>query len=448
MADLPEPAPPVPGPASGAEPLYGEEFTRDPAAVYERLWRRHGAFAPVMLEPGVRGWLALTYDAVAAVCRNPSTWSHDARRWADWSQGRVPEDSELLPMMTYRANLLFADGNEHARLRRAVVDSLGRVDPQVLEAEIHRLAGQLVDDFAESGAADLVGQYARLLPLLVFNRLFGLADAEGFRLLEVLRRIVFGSDADRASEDLARYMSDLVTAKRRAPGEDITTWLMGHRAELGDEELVHQLMLIIAAGNAPTADLTANALRMVLTERGAGPSGIDQSVEEAVDRVLWRETPVQNYPFVYPRHDVPVGEHTTIPAGCPVGLGLAAANQSIVREYDDRLRSGGNRGYLSFGVGDHRCPAQDMARQIAVIGVQTALARLPGLRLAPDAGEPVRRTSVFARALTALPVVFQPQPRATPAPDRAPVPRTRAGHGEAPRRTSWWRSVGRWLSGH
>lgn len=451
MADTPES---VPSEHSSdrhgaAEPLHGPEYERDPAAVYERLWRRHGAFAPVLLEPGVPGWLALTYEAVASVCRNPAVWSHDSRRWADWAQGRVPEDSELLPMMRYRANLLFADGHEHTRLRRAVVDSLGRVDPHHLEAETHRLAGQLIDEFAERGSADLVGQYARLLPLLVFNRLFGLGDAEGFRLLDVLRRIVFGSDADRATEDLARYMSDLVTAKRRAPGEDITTWLTNHRAELTDDELLHQLMLIIAAGNAPTADLTAGALRMLLAER-AETGAARRGVEEIVDRVLWEEAPVQNFPFVYPRQDVRVGEHTVIPTGCPVGLGLAAANQSIVREYGERMQHTSNRGYLSFGVGDHRCPAQDMARQIAMIGVQTAFARLPGLRLAVADHELPHRTSVFARALTSLPVLFEPQPRqgATP-PDPRPLPAPRPeGDGDGGRRKGFWRSLGRWLAGH
>lgn len=436
--------------APGAEPLYGPEFEHDPAAVYERLWRRHGAFAPVMLEPGVPGWLALTYDAVASVCRNPSVWSHDSRRWADWAAGRVPEDSELLPMMTYRANLLFADGRAHARLRRAVMDGLGRVEPHWLESEIQRLAGRLIDVFVEKGEADLVGQYARLLPLLVFNRLFGLDDAAGFRLLDVLRRIVFGPDADRASEDLARYMSELVGAKRRTPGEDVTTWLIEHRAELADEELVHQLMLIIAAGNAPTADLISGTLYALLTERASGTAR--HGVEETVDRVLWTDSPVQNFPFVYPRQDVRVGDHT-IRQGCPVGLSLAAANQSIVREYGDRLSATANRGYLSFGVGDHRCPAQDMARQIAVIGVQTALSRLPALHLTDPGKEPPRRTSVFARALTSLPVTFDPQPRDSAPPPRtprspipptpAPAPPTPANH-----KTGFWHNIGRWLAGH
>lgn len=435
----------------GAEPLYGPEFEHDPAVVYERLWRRHGAFAPVLLEPGVPGYLALTYDAVASVCRNPETWSHDSRRWTDWSYGRVPEDSELLPMMTYRANMLFADGKDHARLRRAVVDSLGRIEPHWLEAEIHRLSGRLIDVFIENGEADLVGQYAKLLPLLVFNRMFGMDDAAGFRLLDVLRRIVFGPDADRASEDLARYMSELVGIKRRTPGQDVTTWLIEHRAALADEELVHQLMLIIAAGNAPTADLMSATLYSLLSEREAGTPR--RGVEETIDRVLWTESPVQNFPFVYPKQDVRVSDHT-IPQGCPVGLGLASANQSIVREYGDRLQATANRGYLSFGVGDHRCPAQDMARQIAVIGVQAILSRLPALRLAAPFTDPPRRTSIFARALTSLPVTFEPQPRENPAPPRTAIPPTPQqplppGHPpQEPARPGFWRSVGRWLAGH
>lgn len=431
------------GPAqASAAPLYGPEFERDPGAVYERLWQTHGAFAPVLLEPGVPAWLALTYDAVASVSRNPALWSHDARRWADWSAGRVPANSALLPVMTYRANLLFADGQEHVRLRRAVVDSLGRIEAQWLELEIHRLSGRLIDAFCERGEADLVGQYARLLPPLVFNRLFGLDADAGSRLLDVLRRIAAGPDADRAGTELARYFSDLVAAKRGAPGADVTTWLMEHRAELTDAELAHQLMLIMAAGNAPTADLISATLHSVLAEREAGTAR--RGVEETIDRVLWTRSPVQNFPFVYPKQDVRVGE-ATIRRGCPVGLGLAAANQSIVRAYGDRMSATANRGYLSFGVGDHRCPAQDMARQIAVLGVQAAFARLPGLHLTRPGQEPPRRTSVFARALAALPVTFEAQARRRAPVVADPAP---ADAEEGRSRTGVWRSIGGWLTGH
>ena len=387
-----------------AEPLFGDGFRRDPSAVYKRL-RSRGPIAPVWLEPGVPGWVIVDYNTLIEVSRDLGTWSHDSRLWTEWSKGRVPESSELLAMMGHRDNLLFSDGDQHARLRRAVSESLDRIDTRVLSGVTQKIASRLIDRFASDGRADLVSQYAVQLPSLLVNRMFGLSDQAGFRLLDVMTRIWDGKDAERANRDMERYLGDLVSKKLARPGDDVTTWLMRHHARLSGEELVQHLVLIVGAANTPTANLIANALLALLTDKQMKSDlvGARISAGEAVHRALWLDTPMQVYPFVYPRRDVPMGRYT-IPAGAAVAMGLAAANQSVPDSGASR-----NRAYVSFGVGAHRCPAQQIALEISAAAIETLMSRLGGLRLAVPGDALAWRPSVFVRGLELLPVNFIPE---------------------------------------
>lgn len=61
--------------------------------------------------------------------------------------------------MTWRPNVLFADGPKHARLRRAITDSLGRIDLGLLDNEVRCIAHLLSDKFISRGHAELVGEF-------------------------------------------------------------------------------------------------------------------------------------------------------------------------------------------------------------------------------------------------------------------------------------------------
>jgi cytochrome P450 len=397
---------PIHGPAV---PLFGDDFRRDPHAVLHAL----AVWAPVVrveLEPGVHAFLATDYQTILQICRDPETYSRDSRQWRDYARGRITHTSELLQMMTYRENVLFADGPRHARLRRAITDSLDRVDLGVLENDVRRIANQLIDMFVSRGHADLVREFTDMLPLLVCIRLFGLRNDNGFQLLDILARIWDGTGADRAGRRLHRLLGDLIAEKRQRPGADLTTSLLRHRAGLSDEELLEQLVLIIGASNTPTSALLGNTLQILLTDEQTGRDvgGHRITVEQAIHRALWLKAPFTAYPFVYPTEDVTFGD-VTVPAGSPIALGLAAANSSMAARFT-RPR-GDSRAHLAFGVGDspHGCPAKVQALRIATTAIETLLTRLSGLRLAVPADDLKFRPSVFAGAYSALPVEFTPQ---------------------------------------
>ncbi|WP_455361896.1 cytochrome P450 [Streptomyces sp. SYSU K21746] len=436
------------------EPLYGPGFAADPAAVYGRL-RAAGPTAPVELAPGVRATLVTGYDAALYVLRSTETFSKDPRRWRDLADGTIPPDTPVAPMMAYRPNALFTDGEEHRRLREAVTDSLGRVEPNALRGYVEQSADTLIDRFASDGKADLLGAYAQVLPLLVLNQLFGCPPDYGDRLVEGMSGIFDGVDAEKANDLLTRTLIDLATLKREKPGHDVTSWLMAHHAELTNEELVHTLVLLLGGGTEPGQNLIANSLRLLLSDdRFAGSlSGGSLPVEDALDEVLWTDPPMANYAVHFPVHDVTY-QGTLLRKGEPLVISLAAANTDPALTADQRT---GNRAHLAWSAGPHACPAQGPARLIAAVAVEKLLDRLPDVELAVPVEELTWRPGPFHRALAALPVRFPPaggsgpegpavpagSPERTPTPSAAPATSaTPAPKG--PQRVwsslrAWWR---------
>lgn len=467
---------PRPAGSAIAESLYGPEFAADPAGVYARL-REYGPAAPVELSPGAFATLVTGYEAALTVLRSPETFSKDARRWRALADGRVAPDNPVVPMMVYRPNCLYADGEEHRRLRRAVSDSLGRVDPNALRGYVERSADRLIDRFAPLGEADLLGAYGKVLPLLVFGQLFGCPGEIGDRLVAGMSAIFDGVDAEKANAELTRAGLDLVALKRARPGADVTSWMMAHPSQLTDEEMLHQLVVLMGAGTEPQQNLICNGLRLLLADdRFAGDlSGGSMPVEDALDEVLWTDPPMTNYAVHYPVRDVELGG-VRLPEGEPVVVSLAAANNDPALVSDQRS---GNRAHLAWSAGPHTCPAKNAGRLIAAVAIEKLLDRLPDVELAVPAGVLEWRPGPFHRALASLPVRFPPVPVApaahAPAPDRplsadqttpggsrwqpsrptAPTsstPQAVTSPGRPPAsasggRSRWWSSLARWWRG-
>ncbi|MET0135632.1 MAG: cytochrome P450 [Kibdelosporangium sp.] len=447
------------GPAhNGRTPLYGPEFAADPGATYRAL-RQYGPVAPVELAPGVPANLVVGYSAALEVLRNPNTFPRNPRQW----QAKMPPDCPVLPMMMYRPNCLFADGAVHARLRAVVTDSLARVDPNALRANVEETADRLIAQFGPNGRADLLAEYAALLPLMMFNHLYGCPPELGRRLVKGMRAIFDMVEPEKANAELTECMLELIALKRANPGPDMPSWMLAHQAQLTDEELLHQLVLLMGAGTEPEQNLIANGIRLLLSdERFAGDlGGGSLPVQEALDEVLWTDPPMANYSASYPVQDTDFAG-VRLPAAEPVVISFAGANNDPALATQQRS---GNRAHLAWSAGQHSCPAQQQARLMASVAIEKLLDGLPDMRLAVEVDELVWRPGPFHRALTALPVRFTPvtvpvQPDATPGDSRwnvHPVPSSstppvttstpsQPGSPNAERRR-WWSSLAKWSRG-
>ncbi|RKN07900.1 cytochrome P450 [Streptomyces radicis] len=386
-------------------PLYGPDYAADPYAVFDKL-REFGACAPVELAPGVVATLVIGYRAALEVLQDPGTYSKDPRVW----QHNLPPDSPVAPMMTWRQNLLFNDGEVHARYRRAINDSFALIEPFELRDLVHRLSDSLIRGFADRGEADLLAEYARTLPLLIFNALFGMSDEYSERVATAMAAFFDAESpeaANRAITDFDGYLRELVELKKKEPGQDLTSWLLEHPVELTDQEVIDEIMMTMSAGHEPTTNLIANALARMLSDdryyRTVSSGAL--TATDAITDVLWNNPPMLNFSTHFPRRDVDL-HGTWIQAGTPVLISYAAAN-TAPSELPAGPRSD-TGAHLSFAAGPHACPAKQPAVLIAATAIDRLTSWLCDIRLTVPYDQLTWRPGPFHRALTALPARFTP----------------------------------------
>ncbi|MFF4345141.1 cytochrome P450 [Kitasatospora sp. NPDC001540] len=418
----------------GAAPLYGPAVADDPHGRYARMRAEHGPVAPIELEPGVEGWLVIGYQEMLDLTRNEQLFSKDSRHWRVPREGRLRADSPLVPMTMWRPTLQSMDGAEHHRLSTAVGDALSRIDHRWLLETTEAAATALIESWGPDGTADLVAQFTRRLPLLVFTQLLDLPEEDGPKLLGMITGMVdSGEESQRSAAAFGLLLTELVQRRRAHPGEDLASWLLAHPAGLSDEEVVHNLMVLLVAGNESTINWIGNTVRLLLTDRRFRTSltGGRATVADALDEVLWRDPPVQNFPGRWATSDTVLGGQY-ISAGDMLVLGLAGANDDPAVHGPDGLS--GNRAHLAWGAGRHVCPAKDPARLIVETAIETLLHCLPDLQLAVPAHELAWRPSPWSRALVSLPVLYSAfaPPRPTTS-ERTPwTPQPQPQPGSAP----------------
>jgi cytochrome P450 len=215
-----------------------------------------------------------------------------------------------------------------------------------------------------------------------------------------------GIDAEDGNKMTSEAMLELVTLKRTQPGNDITSLLLRHPAQLDEQEMVHQVAGHYGAGIEFQQNLIVNTLLLILTDDRFGGSvlGGNLSTRDAVDEVLFNDPPLANFLTTYPRQPILIDD-VWLPAHQPVVVSMAGCNNDPAIRAQDHT---GNRSHLAWGIGPHACPAQSPAYLIAQDAIDQILDALPEMRLALPAGAPTWRPGPFHRALAALPVTFPP----------------------------------------
>ncbi|WP_432587403.1 cytochrome P450 [Streptomyces sp. HD1123-B1] len=410
------PPPSAPAPGCPVHPdavrTHTARFQDDPDELYRQLRRDHGPVAPILLDGDVPAWLVLGYRELHRVTSDPKVFARDSRRWHAWD--RIPADWPLMTFVGYRPTMLFTEGAEHQRRSDAMFDALSSVDQFELRSGCERLADELIDTFAGSGRADLMAEYAGQLPLRVVTRLFGLDASESAALQRDMLDLANGS-ADQAAAYQRMYdrMAALVAKVRVNPSPGIPERLAAHPAGLTDEEIVNDLIGTVYASHQPTADWIGNALRLMLTDErfAVTMAGGRRSVGQALNEVLWEDTPVPNFIGRWAAEDTTLGGRHIRKGDCLV-LGFAAANADPNVRPDFRAGASGNQAHMAFSHGEHGCPepARDLAEVIAMAAIEVLIDRLPDVTLTVAAEKLEWRSSALMRGVAAIPVTFTPAP--------------------------------------
>ncbi|WP_405474768.1 cytochrome P450 [Streptomyces canus] len=415
--DAPMAVPPPGCPAhgigvGGLRRLYGPG-AEDLEAVYETLRAEHGPVAPALLHEDVPIWVVLGHSENLHMVRNPSQFCRNTRLWSALQDGTVKPDHPLMPHFAWQPICSHAEGDEHLRLRGAVTGAMSTIDHRGIRRYINRATQQLVNKFCREGRADLVGQFAEHLPMVVMCEILGMPEEYNDQIVQAARDMPKGSETAIASN---AYLMDVLmrlTARRRAePRDDFTSHLINHPANLTDDEVGQHLRIILVAAYEATANLIANVMRVVLTDPRfrAQLNGGQMTVPQAVEQSLWDEPPFSTVLPYIAKQDTELGDQR-IRKGDALILGIAPGNVDPRVRPDPKAHMQGNRSHLAFGGGPHECPGQDIGRVIAEVGVDALLTRLPDVQLACDEDELGWWASISNRHLVELPVKFEAKPQ-------------------------------------
>lgn len=382
--------------------LVDHAFLDDPYPAYHGL--RAGA-APVWSTQFCGGaWLVSAYQEVATVLRDPR---FTVRRAGGWANSSGPDAQRELRdfKRIFARSLLFVDGPQHTRLRRAMHDWFTPAALQSLVPVIDALAEQLLapilDKVARGQSFDFMQDFARPLPALVIAHMLGVDAGRRTEFVAWSDHIAAFIGSPAPTIEVARaaqislvamnaYFATLVAERRIAPGTDMVSQLIaaqGTGAIGTTKELLAQCCTILFGGHETTRNLLGNGVLALLQHRPqwdylvATPQALPQALRE----LLRFDSPVQ-YTGRRVTADLVLGGQPMARGDLVIAL-IGAANRDPAKFTDpERLDVTRNQGaHLAFGFGPHVCIGASLTYLESERALRALMRALPDLELAVDA---------------------------------------------------------------
>ncbi|KUI00878.1 cytochrome P450 [Mycobacterium sp. IS-3022] len=312
--------------------------------------------------------------------------------------------------------ILAMEGKKHWEHRNLVSAafksrSLAQWEPLI----VRPVVTALIDEFVDSGRADLVRDFTLEFPTRVISKLLGLPEEDlpwfRKRAVELISYTIKYKRAFEASAALKDYFLQQIERRRSKPTEDIIGDLVSAEIDgekLSDEAIYSFLRLLLPAGLETTFRSSGNLLYLLLThpEQFRAVQADRELIPAAIEEGLRYETPlttVQRYATAKTEL-----EGVEIPEGSVIDVCIGSANRDEKRwersEEFDIFRK--RVPHISFAAGEHTCMGLHLARMETRVAVECLLDRLTDITLVTDDnphiwGQPFRSP-------TALPVTFDP----------------------------------------
>ena len=410
-----------------------EELLASPWDLFDEV---RSASDPAFYSESMGAWVITRYQLLHEILVDPETWSNRSPTATYEFRNPVaehtnaieqePEMAEAVRRFRNRSRgrvLNTADPPEHVRQRRALNRAFRPARLRALESEVKSVSDSLVAAFAPRGRADLVQEYAVLLPMVMISRMLGVPEDE----LEMFKRwsddFAIPIGRARPSRDEVRsyikseyefdeYFSVLVEQRQAEPRDDLISDVANAEVDaepLTYEERMGALRQFLLAGNETTTTLLGNighrlATNHKLRDRLASNRDL---VPGFVEEALRHEGPVTGL-FRVATRDTELGGKP-VAKGEFAWLAFAAANRDpescpVPHEFNIDRES---NDHVAFGYGEHYCIGQGLARLEAKVGTN-AMLDLPNMALADDHRDTFM-DSYILRGRTQLLVSFDPK---------------------------------------
>jgi cytochrome P450 len=381
---------------------------RDPYPYFAHKRRVSGVFhgtvmdyskTPESLRPK-REYSAVSFNAVNTVFRDGRVFSSK------------PYDKTIGRFMG--PTILAMEGQKHREHRNLVSaafksKALAQWEPTI----VRPICNALIDEFIDTGEADLVRNFTFEFPTRVISRLLGLPDEDlpmfHKRAVQLISYHVNYERAFEASAALKDYFLEQIEKRKSEPTEDIIGDLVTAEVDgekLSDEAIYSFLRLLLPAGLETTYRSSGNLLYLLLThpDQFAALQADHQLIPQAIEEGLRVETPLTTVQR-FTTEDTEV-EGLEIPARAVVGVCVGSANRDERRwersEEFDIFRK--HIPHISFAAGEHTCLGLHLARLETRVALECLLSRLTNFTLLTD-DDPHIHGQPF-RSPTALPVTF------------------------------------------
>lgn len=400
--------------AREAPDILSAEFAADPYAAYRTMLDDF----PLIWHEGMRSYIVSSYEDVERAFRDP-VFTTENYSW------------QLEPV--HGRTILQMSGREHS-VRRALVAPAfrGKTLEQTFLPVIERTARELVDEFRDTGSADLVADFATKFPVNVIAEMLGLDKADLPKFHQWYTSIIaflgnLSQDPDvaasglRTRQEFADYLLPIIQERRTNPGDDLLSTLCAAEVDgtqMSDEDIKAFCSLLLAAGGETTDKAMASIFRNLLEhpDQLAAVREDHSLIPRAFAETL-RYTPPVHMIMRQPAEDVTLSGGV-VPAGSTITCLIAAANRDPRRYADpdsfnlfrDDLTTtkafSAAADHLSFALGRHFCVGALLAKAEVEIGTAMLLDAMPDMAL-PDSVE-LTETGGFTRGPETVPVRFTP----------------------------------------
>jgi cytochrome P450/ferredoxin-NADP reductase len=388
---------PVSHNAAAFDPFEGD-YQIDPVEALR--WSRDQE--PVFYAPKLGYWVVSRYDDVKAVFRDNILFSPSIA--LEKITPAPPEAASILKSYGYAMDRTMVNEDEpaHMERRRLLLDSFAPEAIAGHEPAVRALTRQYMDRFIDKGKADLVAEMLWEIPLIVALHFLGVEndDIDQLRQFCVAHTInTWGRPSHdeqlQVAESVGRFwqVANRVLDKmmEKSDGDGWMYYsIRQHRAHPDIVPLSYlrsMMMAILAAAHETTSNATANALRLLLSDRQVWqeicenheliPNAVEECLRRAGSIIAWRRVATGA---------ARVGD-VDIPKGGKLLIVMTSANHDE-RHFENPhsldLYRDNSAEHLSFGYGAHQCMGRNIGRLEMRIFLEEFTKRMPHMELVPD----------------------------------------------------------------
>lgn len=347
-------------------------------------------------------WFLSRYDVVREALGDWETFSSAA------GPGLNPVINEA-----WAHAIIAVDPPVHTKLRKLFTDRLGPRQLRPLAETIDQRADELADRLVEMGEFDGVTDLAEDLPVNVIMDLVGWPADERAKLLDFAAGSFdcCGPQNERMANAMPKlagsveYVTEMFDSRQLAPGTfGATIADAAYEGEISKDDALGLLLAYVVAA----FDTTINAMSTGTWLFAQHPDQWQKlrddpsKVPAAFNEIIRLESPIQYFSRTTTR-DVDLGEGVVIPEDSRVLHSYGSANRDE-RHYENPDVFDIDRNpmdHLGFGLGNHGCAGQNLARLEALAVFKALVPRVRGFELT---GEPVRALNNVTRGFASVPV--------------------------------------------